>query len=125
VWPETGEVGATGSRVRRGTQDLTQSGEEPGSYAGPPGSRARRHEQWSRRTAGTTSNDDSWMPTGVKELEPDPLGEAQGSGTEGVPKGLFAGDSSSIDGAPRCMAAVVADPCPLAARAEESSSTDE
>jgi hypothetical protein len=106
-------VGTTGSRVRRRTQDLTQSGEEPGSYAGPPGSRARRQERWSRRTEGITSNDDSVTPTGVMELEPDPLGEAQGSGTEGVPNGLSAGDSPSTDDVVRCCPAAVAEPSPL------------
>ena len=73
------EVGATGSRVRVRTQDLTQSGEEPGWYAGPPGSRARRHERRSRWTEGDPSHDDSVTPTGAKEVELDPLGEAQGS----------------------------------------------
>src|SRR6476660_7704985 len=77
---------------------LTQSGEEPGWYAGPTGSRARRHVWWSLRTLGITSNDDSVMPTGVKdELVPGPLGEEQGPGSVGMPRGPSPGPPVSVD----------------------------
>src|SRR5687768_17304218 len=76
---------------------LTQSGEEPGSYAGPPGSRARRQEQGSASTAGIESPRDSVMPTGVTELEPDPLGETQGPGAEGELWGPSTGERVSVD----------------------------
>ncbi len=75
---------------------------------------------WSLRTLGITSNDDSVMPTGVKdELVPDPLGEAQGSGRLGMPRGPSPGPSASVDA--RARSGVV-ERC---ARAEERYFADE
>ena len=95
---------ATRSCIRTTNAGLTQSGEEPGWYAGPPGSRAWRQVWWSLRTEGSTSNDDSMMPTGVGEAEPDPLVEAQGPGSEGVPKGLSRGPLPGLDAGARWAA---------------------
>ena len=68
---------------------------------------------WSLRTLGITSNDDSVMPTGVKdELVPDPLGEAQGSGRLGMPRGPWPGPSASVDAWARSG---VAESCPKSA----------
>src|SRR3982751_1848411 len=84
------------SRTRR-AEDLTQSGEEEGVNAGPPWGRARLHEWWPRRAEGTTCNDVPVVPTGEKELEPDPLGEEHGSGSEGVPRGASTGLLASVN----------------------------
>ena len=48
-------------------------------------------------TVGTVSPEDSAMPTGVTELEPDPLGEAQGPGAEGESRGPSTGERESVD----------------------------
>src|SRR3954451_11603895 len=77
----------------RRAQDVTQSGEQPGWYAGPPVSRARLPVQRSRRTAGVASNDGSTTPAGAEAgLVPDRLGEAQGPGSDGGPGGASRGE---------------------------------
>jgi hypothetical protein len=66
------------------------------------------------------SNDDSVMPTGVYEVEPDPLGEAQGSGTEGARRG----ESPAVGVVARSSMAGLADRCPLASKAARSSASE-